>query len=283
VSQARDNVVEQRHGSGNAVARYTHGLGIDEPLEVYEGHGSYYYHADALGTITTLTKGNGSVANTYTYTSFGDGRYVAHETVANPFQFTAREYDPETELYYYRARYYDPQTGRFLSEDRLGFYADDNFYRYVKSDPVNYIDPSGLECDQASPWREIPTVWSGPGPKPYAVREEGLFWTRIDWDFAYPLRIMCICRWVAASTRIRKYYRVHVTEEALFKCTDCGGTREEYKTRDRVKQYETETRGRPIMPTQSATTKGPTVQIGGLAGSYPTKNNVRCLCRPPAQ
>ncbi len=37
------------------------------------------------------------------------------------FAFTGREWDPETNLYYYRARYYDPKIGRFLSEDPEGF------------------------------------------------------------------------------------------------------------------------------------------------------------------
>jgi RHS repeat-associated protein len=39
------------------------------------------------------------------------------------FPDTAREFDSETSLYYYRARYYDPGTGRFLSEDPTRFRA----------------------------------------------------------------------------------------------------------------------------------------------------------------
>jgi RHS repeat-associated protein len=66
-------------------------------------------------------------------------------TVANPLQFTARELDLETGLYYYRARYYDPTTGRFLSEDPIEFSGRDvNFYAYSSNDPVNYRDPTGL-------------------------------------------------------------------------------------------------------------------------------------------
>ena len=58
--------------------------------------------------------------------------------------FTGRFQDPESGLIYYRARYYDPQTGRFTSEDPMGFLAGDaNFYRYVFNDPVNLTDPSG--------------------------------------------------------------------------------------------------------------------------------------------
>ena len=62
----------------------------------------------------------------------------------NPFTFTGREYDEETGCYYYRARYYCPDTGRFLSEDPIGFAGlDENLYRYVFNNPTNYIDPNG--------------------------------------------------------------------------------------------------------------------------------------------
>jgi RHS repeat-associated protein len=65
----------------------------------------------------------------------------------NPFQYTARESDPETGLYYYRARYYDPNTGRFLSEDLLRFDGAErnpNLYWYVRNSSTNVIDPLGL-------------------------------------------------------------------------------------------------------------------------------------------
>ena len=46
---------------------------------------------------------------------------------------------------YYRARYYDPVTGRFISEDPIGFGAGDtHLYLYVYGDPVNLVDPFGL-------------------------------------------------------------------------------------------------------------------------------------------
>jgi RHS repeat-associated protein len=59
---------------------------------------------------------------------------------------TAREFDTETSLYYYRARYYDPSAGRFLNEDPLSINGDDlNFYRYVGNSPVSFYDPTGLQ------------------------------------------------------------------------------------------------------------------------------------------
>lgn len=44
---------------------------------------------------------------------------------------------------YYRARYYNPTTGRFLSEDPIGFRGGINKYAYVGNDPTDFNDPSG--------------------------------------------------------------------------------------------------------------------------------------------
>jgi RHS repeat-associated protein len=92
-------------------------------------------------------------------------------TVSNPFQFTGREFDPETGLYFYRARYYDPSTGRFLSEDPIGFNAGSNFYRYVYNDPVVFLDPSGWDpltpaqgraiASTAASWIGVPYKFGG--------------------------------------------------------------------------------------------------------------------------
>jgi len=132
--------------------RYTHGSQIDEPLslEVFLADGSldqaYTYHADHLGSIRFLTDSTGNIANAYEYGSYGRPGFEV-ETVAQPFRYTGREYDAATELYHYRARAYDPETGKFLQEDPIGFAAGDyNLHRYVSSNPVSFIDPSGLSA-----------------------------------------------------------------------------------------------------------------------------------------
>lgn len=63
-----------------------------------------YFHADGRGSITSLSSAAGSIANTYTYDSFGN-LTASIGSLVNPFRYTARESDTETGLYYYRARY----------------------------------------------------------------------------------------------------------------------------------------------------------------------------------
>src|SRR5208282_3556654 len=98
-----------------------------------------------LGSITSLTDTTGNLAASYVYDSFGN-LTASTGSVTNPFQYTGREFDPETGLYYYRARYYDTFTGRFLSEDPIQFDGGINFYGYASQSPVNLEDPSGQEA-----------------------------------------------------------------------------------------------------------------------------------------
>src|SRR5437899_311621 len=131
-----DNLVEETNSAGAVVARYeqTH----DEPLAMLRSAATSYYHADGLGSVTSVSNAAGSIANTYTYDSFGK-LTASTGSLVNPFQYTARESDTETGLYYYRARYYDQGAGRFLSEDPLDFDGDGiNFYSYVANGPTNY-------------------------------------------------------------------------------------------------------------------------------------------------
>lgn len=53
------------------------------------------------------------------------------------------------EASYNRARYYDSSVGRFMGEDPTGFETGVNWYSYVASNPVRFVDPLGL---QKSPW-----------------------------------------------------------------------------------------------------------------------------------
>jgi RHS repeat-associated protein len=103
-----------------------------------------YFHADGLGSITSLSNAAGSIANTYAYDSYGN-LTASTGSLVNSFRYTGRESDQETGLYYYRARYYDPNAGRFLGEDPLGSGGGINFYGYAGNNSPNLKDIFGLD------------------------------------------------------------------------------------------------------------------------------------------
>jgi RHS repeat-associated protein len=154
-----EDIILEYDGEGNLIAEYIHGPGIDEPLMMKRDNQTYYYIADALGSIRALVDTQGFIRQMYEYNAFGEIVQVLDEegapipiedAIPNPYTFTDREYDPETGLYYYRARYYDPRLGRFLQEDPFKGFLDIphslNLYLYAYNNPIKYIDPWGLIC-----------------------------------------------------------------------------------------------------------------------------------------
>jgi RHS repeat-associated protein len=148
-------LIEEANTSGAAVARYDQTQSIDEPLAMLRGGATSYYEADGLGSVTSLTSAAGALVQTYAFDSFGK-QTASSGSLTNPFRYTAREFETETGLYYYRARYYDSTEGRFLSEDPIGFDGGRNFYAYVGNSPNAFSDPLGLcpaqnDCDATLP------------------------------------------------------------------------------------------------------------------------------------
>jgi RHS repeat-associated protein len=128
--------------SGSTVTANLMTGGLDELFQRSDTSGTVAPLTDALGSMLALANSSGTVQTQYTYDPFGSTT-VGGTASNNPSQYTGRENDG-TGLYYYRARYYNPTTGRFLSEDPIGFMAGANFYAYVGGNPLRYRDPFGL-------------------------------------------------------------------------------------------------------------------------------------------
>jgi RHS repeat-associated protein len=147
-----DNITETTDNAGNILTVYVEGSRTDEPLAAQQAGIANYYEADGLGSITALTNSVGAPTVTYAYDSFGNLTASAGSSAANSFRYTAREFDTETALYYYRNRYYDPSEGRFMSEDPVSFFSGAvDFYSYVENSPTGRTDPNGLQSQGPTP------------------------------------------------------------------------------------------------------------------------------------
>ena len=78
----------------------------------------------------------------YEYDVFGAIRSETG-TSDNTRKFTGKEFDADSNLYYYGARYYDPYIGRFTQRDPIGDGV--NWYAYTRNNPLKFVDPNGAE------------------------------------------------------------------------------------------------------------------------------------------
>ena len=63
---------------------------------------------------------------------------------ANPFRFSTKYQDDESDLLYYGYRYYNASTGRWPSRDPIGEDGGLNLYTILDNDPTDLVDLQGL-------------------------------------------------------------------------------------------------------------------------------------------
>lgn len=131
-----------------------------------QDRGTMFYHGDHLGSASVLTDSQGALLQEVAYFPFGEVRHSHGQGAMfrEPYGFTQKEQDAESDLHYFEARYLAGALSRFVSPDPKfanpgGLSADDlsayltqpqkaNLYSYVLNNPLKYSDPTGLEDER---------------------------------------------------------------------------------------------------------------------------------------
>ena len=144
--------------SGSRVlAEYVNGAAPTSPTREYiysgstllakvESGATQYYHSDHLST-RLMTNSSGTKIGEQGHYPFGESWYLTNTTTK--WQFTDYERDSESGNDYAYARIYVNRLARFSALDPLSGDVSDpqtlDRYAYGRNDPLNLIDPTGME------------------------------------------------------------------------------------------------------------------------------------------
>jgi RHS repeat-associated protein len=142
--------------------------GVGGLLMVNDGvNGNHFTCYDGNGNVAALVKASdGSIQARYEYGPFGEVlRKSGPVSGTNPFRFSTKYQDDETDLLYYGYRYYSVSMGRWLSVDPVAESGGLNLLAVCKNNTINLMDPRGLkdkavnhDCIQHG---KVPTTDSG--------------------------------------------------------------------------------------------------------------------------
>jgi RHS repeat-associated protein len=127
-------------------------------LGLQENGNYYFYLTDHLGSVRHVVDSSGAVKYSFAYTEFGSATGTSYLTQNDPSYLAAlcqmmtfagaygvRNETANTGMLLMGQRWYSPDTGRFISQDPIGFTGGLNLFSYVGQNPTNYVDPSGLD------------------------------------------------------------------------------------------------------------------------------------------
>jgi RHS repeat-associated protein len=160
--------------SGSLAWTATWGPGLDNLVSIIDEQADEYLTLDdGKGSVMAWVKAGETQATTWAeYTVEGRATYH-HEKAGTtcveeddvrcdkpfdvPFGFHSAYGSSTTGLLYFRNRWYSPESGEWLSQDPLGNVDSDNLYAFNGFDPVNFVDPWGLEMGGVAGPRELET------------------------------------------------------------------------------------------------------------------------------
>ena len=110
----------------------------------------HFYVKDHLGSNRLVVDGNGNIEEVNHYYPFGALMGDRCGVSQNKYKYIGKELDTMYgwNMQDHEARWYDPVVGRWMATDPLQEkYASVSPYCYVISNPIKFIDPTGLEIN----------------------------------------------------------------------------------------------------------------------------------------
>jgi RHS repeat-associated protein len=137
--------IAELDGNNNVVSRFIYASRENVPDYMIKGGATYRIITDHLGSPKlVINVDTGVVAQRLDYDEFG--RILTDTNPGfQPFGFAGGLYDLDTNLIRFGQRDYDAEAGRWIAKDTVRFAGvETNLYEYVSSDPVNWIDSTGI-------------------------------------------------------------------------------------------------------------------------------------------
>jgi len=153
------NLAAELNPNGTLVRSYIWGSDLSGTAQGAGGVGGLIaisYHGSATTNCFTAFDGNGNIAvlinaadgtvsANYEYAPFGEVvRSTGPLARNNPFRFSTKYQDDESDLLYYGYRYYNASTGRWPNRDPMQEYGGLNLYGFVGNNSINVIDLLGM-------------------------------------------------------------------------------------------------------------------------------------------
>jgi RHS repeat-associated protein len=136
------------NNSNALLTRYFHGDQPDQLSARQDALTAYWYLTDRQGSVREVLDSSANVKDGISYDGWGNIVSETNSAYRGQYTWTGRQFDIETNLQYNRARWYDPASGRWITQDPVGFDAgDSNLYRYAANRPDRFIDPAGTTVD----------------------------------------------------------------------------------------------------------------------------------------
>jgi len=108
-----------------------------------------FYAFDGNGNVLGLVaSADGTFAAQYEYAPFGEVvRSTGPLARSNPFRFSTKYQDDESDLLYYGYRYYNASTGNWPNRDPIAEHGGVNLFSCARNNTVNKFDLLGLDGD----------------------------------------------------------------------------------------------------------------------------------------